>query len=148
MSSIYRNLAEWRAVVERLDGFDRSVANARAAAVTPPVIEVAAGAAAAVSFKDLAVRLPNGVPLVNAADIAIAAGEQVLVSGPSGAGKSTLFRALAGIWPFGAGTVTVPKDAKADDAAAAAVFPDRAAWPPRSPIRPSPALSIRPRSPN
>ncbi len=108
---IYRNLAEWRAVVERLEGFDRSVANARAAAVTPPVIEVAAGAAAAVSFKDLAVRLPNGVPLVNADDIAIRAGERVLVSGPSGAGKSTLFRALAGVWPFGAGTVTVPKEA-------------------------------------
>ena len=28
----------------------------------------------------------------------------MLVSGPSGAGKSTLFRALAGIWPFGAGS--------------------------------------------
>ena len=36
----------------------------------------------------------------------------MLVSGPSGSGKSTLFRALAGIWPFGSGTVTVPKDAK------------------------------------
>ena len=39
-------------------------------------------------------------------------GEHVLVSGPSGAGKSTLFRALAGIWPFGAGTITVPKNAR------------------------------------
>jgi len=35
-----------------------------------------------------------------------------LVSGPSGAGKSTLFRALAGVWPFGAGTITVPKNAR------------------------------------
>ena len=87
---IYRNLAEWRAVVERLEGFDRSMASARAVAVTPPVIERTAGAAAIVSFKDLAVRLPNGVPLVNAADIEIRAGERVLVSGPSGAGKSTL----------------------------------------------------------
>ena len=109
---IYRNLAEWRAVVERLEGFDRSIASARAVAVTPPAIEVAPGAAPVVSFKDLVVRLPNGVPLVNATDIVIRAGERVLVSGPSGAGKSTLFRALAGIWPFGAGTITVPKDAR------------------------------------
>ena len=29
--------------------------------------------------------------------------------GPSGSGKSTLFRALAGIWPFGAGKVRVPE---------------------------------------
>ena len=34
------------------------------------------------------------------------------MSGPSGSGKSTLFRALAGIWPFGAGTITVPKNAR------------------------------------
>ncbi len=110
--SLYRNLAEWSAVIERLSGFDASVATARAVAVTPPVIGVTPGETAAVSFKDLAVRLPNGVPLVNASDISIRAGERVLVSGPSGAGKSTLFRALAGIWPFGAGTITVPKNAR------------------------------------
>jgi vitamin B12/bleomycin/antimicrobial peptide transport system ATP-binding/permease protein len=110
--TVYRNLAEWRAIVERLSGFDQSVATARAVAATPPVIGVAAGDAQAVSFKDLAVRLPNGVPLINASDITIRVGERVLVSGPSGAGKSTLFRALAGIWPFGAGTITVPKNAR------------------------------------
>ncbi len=110
--TLYRNLAEWRAVIERLSGFDASVAAARALAVTPPVIEVAAGDAAAVTFKDLAVRLPNGVPLVNASDLSIKLGERVLISGPSGSGKSTLFRALAGVWPFGAGTITVPKGAR------------------------------------
>ncbi len=110
--SLYRNLAEWSAVIERLSGFDKSVAAARAVAVTPPAIGVASGEAAAVSFKDLTVRLPNGVPLVNADDISIRAGERVLVSGPSGAGKSTLFRALAGVWPFGAGTITIPKNAR------------------------------------
>ena len=34
------------------------------------------------------------------------------MTGPSGSGKSTLFRAIAGRWPFGTGTVTVPKGAK------------------------------------
>jgi putative ATP-binding cassette transporter len=110
--TLYRSLAEWRAVIERLSGFDASVAAARAVAVTPPVIGVTAGDAAAVSFKELTVRLPNGVPLVNANDLSIGLGERVLVSGPSGSGKSTLFRALAGVWPFGAGTITVPKNAR------------------------------------
>ncbi len=109
---IYRNLAEWRAVIERLNGFDQSVTTARALAVTPPVIAVKPSAGAAVSFKELAVRLPNGVPLVNASGIAIEPGERVLVSGPSGSGKSTLFRALAGVWPFGSGTIEVPKNAR------------------------------------
>jgi vitamin B12/bleomycin/antimicrobial peptide transport system ATP-binding/permease protein len=110
--TVYRDLAEWRAVIERLSGFDRSVATARALAVTPPAIVVTPGDGASVTLKDLAVRLPNGVPLVNASDISIGLGERVLVSGPSGAGKSTLFRALAGVWPFGAGTITVPKNAR------------------------------------
>ena len=65
--NLYRNLAEWRAVIERLDGFDQSVAAARAVAVTPPVIGVAPARRPPSRFKDLAVRLPNGVPLVNAA---------------------------------------------------------------------------------
>jgi len=110
--SIYRNLAEWRAVIERLSGFDQSVAAARAVAVAPPVIALEPGKAAAVTLHDLAVRLPNGVPLLNASDISIKLGERVLVSGPSGAGKSTLFRALAGVWPFGEGTIRVPKGAR------------------------------------
>ena len=110
--NVYRGLAEWRAVIERLDGFDRSVAAARAAAVSPPAIDIVQTDAAAIAFKDLAVRLPNGVPLVTAAGLTVKLGEKVLVSGPSGSGKSTLFRALAGIWPFGAGEIEVPKNAK------------------------------------
>ena len=110
--AVYRNLAEWRAVVERLNGFDQSVAAAHAVAVTPPVIVLAPSDGGTIDFKNLAVRLPNGVPLVNASGLSIKLGDRVLVSGPSGAGKSTLFRALAGVWPFGGGTIEVPKGAK------------------------------------
>ena len=34
------------------------------------------------------------------------------MTGPSGSGKSTLFRAIAGIWPFGTGTIVIPEKAK------------------------------------
>jgi putative ATP-binding cassette transporter len=110
--NIYRSLAEWRAVVERLAGFDHSIVAARDAAITPPVITLAPGDAPTVSITDLAVRLPQGTPLVSASKVSIKLGEHVLVSGPSGSGKSTLFRALAGVWPFGSGTITVPKKAR------------------------------------
>ncbi|MGA9123993.1 MAG: ABC transporter ATP-binding protein/permease [Pseudolabrys sp.] len=108
----YRSIAEWRAVIERLAGFDESIATAKAAATRPPVIALAPSDGGIVNFKDLAVQLPNGAPLVNVSDLSIKLGEHVLVSGPSGSGKSTLFRALAGIWPFGKGTITVPKNAR------------------------------------
>jgi putative ATP-binding cassette transporter len=109
----YRTLAEWRAVVARLDGFNQAAERAQEAASAQPAIAVSAREGErAVAIDDLLVRLPQGTALVAADDITIAAGERVLVTGPSGAGKSTLFRAIAGTWPFGAGTVVVPKGAK------------------------------------
>ena len=42
---------------------------------------------------------------------AIRGNERTLVTGPSGAGKSTLFRAIAGVWPFGSGSIAVPAHA-------------------------------------
>jgi putative ATP-binding cassette transporter len=109
----YRSLAEWRAVIARLDGFNIAADRARAAATAPQAIAVSTREGRdRVEIDDLLVRLPQGTPLVAADDIAIAAGERVLLTGPSGSGKSTLFRAIAGTWPFGAGTIRVPKGAK------------------------------------
>ena len=45
-------------------------------------------------------------------DFVIKAGESALLTGPSGSGKSTFFRAIAGVWPFGTGTIVVPPGAK------------------------------------
>jgi putative ATP-binding cassette transporter len=109
----YRSLAEWRAVIARLDGFNIAAERARAAATAPQAIAVSTREGRdRVEIDDLLVRLPQGTPLVAADDIAIAAGERVLLTGPSGSGKSTLFRAIAGTWPFGAGIIRVPKGAK------------------------------------
>jgi vitamin B12/bleomycin/antimicrobial peptide transport system ATP-binding/permease protein len=110
--NVYRSLAEWLAVIERLAGFERAVAAARSAAVTPPVVTVTPTAGQdSIELHDLAIRLPNGAPLVTANDLVVQPRDDVLVTGPSGSGKSTLFRAIAGIWPFGSGNVRVPQGA-------------------------------------
>ncbi|MGD0418171.1 MAG: ABC transporter ATP-binding protein/permease [Xanthobacteraceae bacterium] len=109
----YRQIAEWRAVIARLTGFEEAIAAGQAAAVTPPSVEVVRRGRGAVFAVDrLNVQLPGGEPIVAAEHIAFPAGERVLVTGPSGSGKSTLFRVIAGIWPFGSGRVMVPQGAK------------------------------------
>jgi putative ATP-binding cassette transporter len=110
--SVYRQLAEWQAVIQRLAGFELAVAAGKASAVTPPVVEVVPQGKQQVALHDLAVHLPNGKPLVAADNLSVSSGERVLVNGPSGSGKSTLFRAIAGIWPFGSGRVVVPENAR------------------------------------
>jgi putative ATP-binding cassette transporter len=108
----YTQLAEWRAVIERLAGFERAVALGQAAATTPPVVTVTPRAGAqGVEVDGLTVRLPGGRTLVSAEHVSVAPASRVLVTGPSGSGKSTLFRAIAGVWPFGEGNVTVPDTA-------------------------------------
>lgn len=47
--------------------------------------------------RDLHVELPDGTPILKAADIDVHAGEVISILGPSGAGKSTLLRAV--FWP-------------------------------------------------
>jgi putative ATP-binding cassette transporter len=107
--TIYRTLAQWRAVIARLDGFETAIARAEALQTTPPRIDVRQGTGGdKIDLEELLVKLPNGTPLVSAQGFAINRGERMLVSGPTGAGKSTLFRALAGIWPFGSGAIAVP----------------------------------------
>src|SRR5262249_33436320 len=96
----YRSLAEWRAVIARLAGFTIALERARAAATARSAIEVSTREAAdRIEIDDLLVRLPQGTALIAVDDLAISAGERVLLTGPSGAGKSTLFRAIAGTWP-------------------------------------------------
>jgi len=110
--TIYRTLAEWRAVVARLDGFEMSIASATTLASSPDSIGmVSSDGGKAIDLRKLMVNLPNGKPLVAADGLGLRAGERTLVTGPSGSGKSTLFRAIAGIWPFGNGSIAVPANA-------------------------------------
>ena len=114
-------------MVDRLDGFEAAIASGTELPARAADSSSSAAGDGAIDLKGLALRLPNGTPLVNADDFSSRKGERTLMTGPSGSGKSTLFRAIAGIWPFGGGSIAVPAGATLDDAAAAAVLPDRIA---------------------
>ena len=108
----YDVLANWKASVDRLLTFHNALEHAGTEADKPDGITVTAAAQAVFSADGLDLALPNGKLILAQQSFSIGPGERVLVTGPSGSGKSTLFRAIAGIWPYGKGKVTVPKDAR------------------------------------
>jgi putative ATP-binding cassette transporter len=62
------------------------------------------------SLNDLSVTLDDGTAVVDDTEVAIEPGERLLVAGESGSGKSTLVRAIAGLWPWGGGSVNFHPD--------------------------------------
>lgn len=67
---------------------------------------------AAIRLKDVSVELTDGTVVIDDADIVIKLGEKVLLAGESGSGKSTLVRAIAGLWPWGEGEISIKPNAK------------------------------------
>jgi len=106
----YPQLAEWKSVMERLEGFERSIANAASAGQSLEVVEC--DAQGAISAMALDLRKPDGSLLLRIEELNLTAGKATLVTGRSGAGKSTLIRLLAGIWPHGEGRVEIPSRAR------------------------------------
>jgi vitamin B12/bleomycin/antimicrobial peptide transport system ATP-binding/permease protein len=66
----------------------------------------------ALRLHDLSVTLDDGTVVINDADVVVGKNERVLVVGESGTGKSTLVRAIAGLWPWGRGEISVRRGAK------------------------------------
>ena len=105
----YSSIAELAAVIQRLSGFTHHMEES--ARVTS---EIARNEHSddTLALQHLSIHLPDGVPLLTSCTLRFAHGSHVLVTGASGAGKSTLLRALAGIWPYGSGTIDLPHGAK------------------------------------
>ena len=104
----YTNLAELRAVLDRLIGLQK-------AADEKPATSIAVGpeqGRSDVGASGLDLALPTGQKLLEGLALSLPKGTSTLITGSSGSGKSTLFRALAGIWPFGRGEVKVPAGAR------------------------------------
>jgi putative ATP-binding cassette transporter len=103
----YQEIARWRANIERLVAFAEMM-DTTDAELARPRIEVVTGAEQTLGLRDLRLEAPDGTTLVDRANASVRAGERVAVTGASGSGKTILLRAIAGIWPFGAGRVELP----------------------------------------
>ena len=106
----FPRIAEWRSSVTRLVNFRAVVEelDALVADKDQPTITVTEGDKDTLIFKGIEVAFANGTTVIQDATAEIHAGERVLIQGESGTGKSTLFRAIGGLWPWGAGEIITP----------------------------------------
>src|SRR5438270_1573142 len=112
----YPRIAEWRSHVERLLEFEDALnssgeATHESGEVTTIILTDCAAEECEeqLDFENLQITTAEGNIVIEDANTKIAKGERVLLTGPSGSGKSTLFRAIAGLWPWGAGRIIVPE---------------------------------------
>jgi vitamin B12/bleomycin/antimicrobial peptide transport system ATP-binding/permease protein len=110
---IWPTLAEWKATIDRLTTFGESMEGTRRATAATSGFVVEHVADGPLRLEDVEVALPNGRILLDHVDLEVRHGDRLVIQGPSGSGKTTLFRVLAGLWPYGRGSIQLPKDARA-----------------------------------
>jgi putative ATP-binding cassette transporter len=105
----YPNIAAWQAMSWRVITYRSVLGKLDKLGAEAGVIEVDEKPGGIITAeKDFSVAAPHGKITVKGQDFHVAPGEHVLISGLAGSGKSTFFRALARLWPWGAGRVELP----------------------------------------
>jgi putative ATP-binding cassette transporter len=104
-------IADWRATLQRVSAFKATVGKVDAIDDAAETIELVRHPDNKLAFDAVSVLLADGRVIISDATEEVQPGERVLIVGESGAGKSTLFRALAGLWPWGSGTIRFPDPA-------------------------------------
>jgi len=109
----YPRLADWNACARRIASLMMSLDGLERAEQGDGIGRIKRGETtddAMLELKDLSVTLDDGTAVVGETEVVVAPGERLLVAGESGTGKSTLVRAIAGLWPWGDGSVNFHPD--------------------------------------
>ena len=105
----FSRLADWRAAIHRVARFREALDNLPAVEEGSEEMKRALHPEGYLAFEGVRILLPDGHIVIEEANVSVMPGERVLIVGETGAGKSTLFRAVAGLWPWGSGTILTPK---------------------------------------
>lgn len=104
----FAGIADWRATLSRIVNFRDAVIAVEHMHQDMARIDTRKSTSGNLVLDDVALYLPNGRAALDESHITVAPGERVLIVGGSGSGKTALVLALAGIWPWGTGTISMP----------------------------------------
>ena len=106
----FSQIADWRATLLRVASFRYALTHTEELREFDSRINYTAGEPGTITVNNLRVVSSAGWDLLKERNVVIRRGDRVLVVGAPGTGKTLLFRALAGLWAWGAGDVIQPKD--------------------------------------
>ncbi|MCK3658398.1 ABC transporter ATP-binding protein [Pasteurellaceae bacterium Pebbles2] len=102
--NVYDEFAGYRAVLNRLTGFNSAIEHA-----TQPSNIQLYQQESAVQFSQVSVKKPTGETLISNLTFSLPQGASLLIKGPSGSGKTTLLRTIAGLWSYADGEIHCPQ---------------------------------------
>jgi putative ATP-binding cassette transporter len=104
-------VAEWRASVERVLGLSKALDHLEHEIAKPSLhrIRREKNQGSVIRFHNLCVARLDGIVCVALLNEEIKAGERILIDGDAFAGNK-LFKAIAGLWPWGEGSIELPDD--------------------------------------
>lgn len=108
----YTQIAQWRAVVQRLLTFINHVHEVEQYAATQNKFIFKKDSTSKIIVRNLCISTPRGEKLLENINEEFVHGHNYMIKGASGLGKSTFIRAIAGIWPYGSGEICLPADNK------------------------------------
>jgi len=103
-------IADWRATLLRVASFRSALTHTEELREFDSRIQYAEGEPGAITIADLKIVSSAGWDVLKEKSVVVRAGERVLIVGAPGTSKTLLFRSLAGLWPWGSGNITHPKD--------------------------------------
>jgi putative ATP-binding cassette transporter len=101
-------IADWRANLFRVANFRHALMKTHEPSGFGGRIKYTEGDPGSISIDGLEIVSSAHTDMLKETKVTVKSGERVLILGAPGTGKTQLFRALAGLWPWGAGHITRP----------------------------------------